>query len=138
MGDTGSLVLGYTLCAVPVLLVQPNNGTSLVAPISMAIVVGMPIVDAMLVMTRRMLKGKSPFLPDNTHLHHHLLSLNLGHAAVVRVIHAAMFCCGLLAIVMNGHAEWLQFGIGTAFATLMFGTVFILCKAGIKNVIRGS
>jgi UDP-GlcNAc:undecaprenyl-phosphate GlcNAc-1-phosphate transferase len=137
MGDTGSLVLGYTLCAIPVMLVQPDNGAVLVAPISMSIIVGLPIVDAMLVMTQRMLKGQSPVLPDNTHLHHHLLSLNLGHAAVVRVIHIIMITCGLLAVLMSGRPEWLQFYIGNAYAALIFGTVFILRKAGLKVPMRG-
>ena len=54
MGDAGSLVLGYTLSAIPILLVQEYDGKALVAPISMAIVVGLPTVDAMLVMTGRM------------------------------------------------------------------------------------
>lgn len=131
MGDTGSLVLGYTLSAIPILLVQEYNGKALVVPISMAIVVGLPTVDAMLVMTGRMLKGHSPFRADNTHLHHHVMSLNLGHVTTVQVIHIAMFSCGLLAVVMNGRSEWLQFYIGTAYAILMFGSVFIMRKAGI-------
>ena len=48
----------------------------------MAIVMGFPIVDTLLVMTNRMLHGKSPFKPDKTHLHDRLLSLGFKHSTV--------------------------------------------------------
>ena len=97
--------------------------------------VGLPIVDAMLVMSFRVLRGHSPVLPDKTHLHHRLMALNLGHATVVRIIHVAMISCGLLAVLMIGQVEWLQFYVGVAYATLLFGSVYVLRKAGTR--VRG-
>ena len=132
MGDTGSLVLGYILSAICILLVQTYHKGSLVLPISMATVLGLPIVDALLVMGKRMFDGKSPFLPDKTHLHDHLMSLNISHSKVVLVVYTAMFSCGLLALFMSNLNEWQQFALGIIYATILFGSVNILNRVGIK------
>lgn len=126
MGDTGSLVLGYVLSAICILMVENKAVNIPVAPISMAMVLGLPIVDAILVMTNRMLHGKNPFAADNTHSHHRLLALGLSHAHAVRVIYILMASCGLLAVVMRGLPEWVQFYAGVGYAALIFGTVYVL------------
>ena len=126
MGDTGSLVLGYLLSAVAILLVQPAAGRIEVVPISMATVLGFPIVDAMIVMSVRGLHGINPFSPDKTHIHHRLMRLGFSHRQAVWVIYIAMFSCGLLATFIRDLPESLQFTIGIAYATLMFGSVYLL------------
>jgi len=126
MGDTGSLVLGYILSVICILLVQATNGSSLVLPISMAIVMGLPIVDTVLVMTNRMLHGKSPFKPDKIHLHDRLLSLGFKHTTVVYIIYAGMFSCGMLAILIQDLEEYYQFTIGVVYASLLFGSIYFL------------
>ena len=132
MGDTGSLVLGYLLSAVCILLVQDYTLVNRVVPISMATVLGLPIVDAMIVMTNRMLHGKNPFSPDNTHLHHRILELGFSHRQAVLVIYAAMVSCGLLAVLMRSLPETTQFVLGVIYATMLFGSVYILQYAGFK------
>jgi len=124
MGDTGSLVLGYILSSICVLS-QKLDGDIPIAPISMALILALPIADALWVMTNRMCRGKSPFTPDNTHLHHKLLSLNLSHLAVVAIFYACMFICGLLAILMQSRPEWIQFAAGTGFIISLYVMVAI-------------
>ena len=133
MGDTGSLVLGYILSAMCIMLVQESACISSILPISMAIVMGIPIVDALLVMTIRMIKGRSPFFPDNTHLHHRLLILECSHANTVRIIYLLMLSCGLLAVVLRPFSEWLQFMIGVFYASVVFGVVYILSNTKLKQ-----
>jgi UDP-GlcNAc:undecaprenyl-phosphate GlcNAc-1-phosphate transferase len=132
MGDTGSLVLGYVLSAICILMVENNAGDIKVAPISMAVVMGLPIVDAVLVMTNRMLHGRNPFSADNTHLHHRLMALGLSHADTVWVIYILMLSCGFLVVVMRGLPEFMQFYTGVGYATLIFGTVYVLQYRGFK------
>jgi UDP-GlcNAc:undecaprenyl-phosphate GlcNAc-1-phosphate transferase len=132
MGDSGSLYLGYTLSAICILLVQDQTLQIPVAPISMAIVLGLPIVDAILVMSLRIGKGKNPFHPDNTHLHHHLLALGLSHPGVVRLICLIMGSCGVLALLVRQQPEWVQFYTGAAYAGLIFGMVFFLQRTGCR------
>ena len=122
MGDTGSLVLGYILSSICVLS-QKLDGELPIAPVSMALILALPIADTMWVMTRRVLRGGSPFLPDNTHLHHKLMTLNLSHSGVVAVLYACMFICGFLAVFMQSMLEWVQFAAGTGFIISLYVSV---------------
>jgi len=68
MGDTGSLLIGFSLSVASVIigLFAPHWMYSL----SFLIIFGMPILDTILSIVRRV-KGKmSPFESDNNHIHH--------------------------------------------------------------------
>jgi UDP-N-acetylmuramyl pentapeptide phosphotransferase/UDP-N-acetylglucosamine-1-phosphate transferase len=41
--------------------------------------VSFPLLDTIRVFCIRLMQGKSPFLPDRNHLHHHLLKFKLSH-----------------------------------------------------------
>ena len=127
MGDTGSLVLGYILSSICVLS-QKLDGELPIAPISMALILALPIADTMWVMTRRVLRGGSPFLPDNTHLHHKLMTLNLSQSGVVAVLYACMFVCGFIAVFMQSMLEWIQFAAGTGFIISLYVSVAWLVR----------
>jgi len=133
MGDTGSLVLGYILSAICISLVQVEQCNQPIAPVSIAIIMGLPIVDALLVMTIRMIKGKNPFHPDNTHMHHRLIYITGKHKITVWVILFFMISCGLLAILLRSYAEWQQFVIGVIYATIMFGTLYTMHYIKVKK-----
>jgi len=68
MGDSGSLFLGFVISVVAVLSLK------YIHPIAVFYLTAVPIVDTLVVMTRRIRKGKSPFSPDKTHIHHILLN----------------------------------------------------------------
>ena len=127
MGDTGSLVLGYILSSICVLS-QKLDGELPIAPVSMALILALPIADTLWVMTRRVLRGKSPFLPDNTHLHHKLMTLNLSQSGVIVVLYVCMFVCGFLAVFMQSMLEWIQFATGTGFIISLYVSVAWLVR----------
>jgi UDP-GlcNAc:undecaprenyl-phosphate GlcNAc-1-phosphate transferase len=129
MGDTGSLVLGYSLSSICVLS-QKLDADIPIAPISMALILALPIADTIWVLTNRVFRGKNPFLPDNTHLHHDLLSLDLPHSAIVYVLYGCMFICGFLAVLMQSMSEWLQFAIGTGFIISLYVVVAVFQRRG--------
>ncbi|MGL5682623.1 MAG: glycosyltransferase family 4 protein [Marinifilaceae bacterium] len=85
MGDCGALFLGVVMY---IFIVVGNSSvvTKVVPnlnPISLWIsILSIPVMDTLRVMTMRMLKGRSPFSPDKTHLHHYLLRFHLSHRAV--------------------------------------------------------
>jgi len=131
MGDTGSLVLGYILSSICVLS-QKFEGDLPVLPISMALILALPIADTLWVMTRRACMGQSPFQPDNTHLHHKLMTLNFSHSGVVAALYGVMFICGLLAVFMQSVHEWIQFATGTGFIVSLYVVIASLQRTGIK------
>jgi UDP-GlcNAc:undecaprenyl-phosphate GlcNAc-1-phosphate transferase len=85
MGDGGSQVLGFAAACLAVLLTQnPNTLLSTALPL---LLLGMPIIDTLMVMTERLLRGHSPFLADRRHIHYRLLALGLEHWEAVSVLY---------------------------------------------------
>ena len=83
MGDTGSLVLG-TICTTLILELLRVNSYASVFTFDSAVIFGiglfiLPAFDTLRVFTIRLLKGRSPLLPDDNHLHHLLLKIGLTH-----------------------------------------------------------
>ncbi|PIP02711.1 MAG: hypothetical protein COW18_11505 [Zetaproteobacteria bacterium CG12_big_fil_rev_8_21_14_0_65_54_13] len=107
MGDTGSLILGYVLACLSLMLLQSGGG-EVISPISMGILLGLPLADTIYVMLRRIVQGKSPFLPDKTHFHHRLIDLGLSHNGVVGVFYGLIYMYGCVAVLFQGSAGWLQ------------------------------
>src|SRR6478672_8187451 len=73
MGDTGSLILGFTIAVLCIHLVRVNTDlpTPLVTnvPVIALSVVLIPVFDTLRVFSLRIGQGKSPFHPDKTHIH---------------------------------------------------------------------
>lgn len=107
MGDTGSLTLGYVLAAITLMLLKSSGGEG-ISPISMGILLGLPLADTIYVMGRRLAHGTSPFDPDKTHFHHRLLEIGASHAGTVSVFYLMAFIYGGAAFLLIGRAEWVQ------------------------------
>ncbi len=92
LGDSGSLLLGFSLGIAATLLNTGHTGLSLLlAPVVM---VGVPILDTFAAIVRRTRVGVSVGTPDKGHIHHRLLRRGLGQRALVGVIYAitALLC----------------------------------------------
>lgn len=111
MGDTGSLMLGYAVGCLTVMLGSSNSDNA-IAPITIATVIGLPLVDTLWVMSRRLLSGKSPLFPDNSHVHHRLLALGLSHALVVTIVYIWMIILGIFALNVKSLPDYLQLALG--------------------------
>ena len=107
IGDGGTLMLGMfmTVCTFFALSsTQPcdkldDQGLSLSA-YSIAVLC-IPIFDMLRVMTLRILRGKSPFKPDKTHLHHLFIDMGFSHLG------AALFILLLnFGVVLIWIASW--------------------------------
>lgn len=78
MGDTGSLTMGYIIsflvlkyCMYTGLNLKPGGGALAIA-FSILLV---PCLDVIRVVIGRVRKGKNPFLPDKTHIHHKFMAM---------------------------------------------------------------
>jgi len=102
MGDSGSLCLGFALSFMAIALTQYEGAD--VPPVSMLLVLAVPISDTLGVMTKRLVKHSSPFKPDKTHLHHILMAIGLSQnvTVVLILLLSACFCSlGIAAIFYN-------------------------------------
>ncbi|MCG8313114.1 MAG: undecaprenyl/decaprenyl-phosphate alpha-N-acetylglucosaminyl 1-phosphate transferase [Pseudomonadales bacterium] len=87
MGDTGSQFLGLILGVELLLLTQQAD--IMLAKTLPLLILGLPLVDTVTVMAKRLLSGKSPFAPDKNHLHHRLLKLGFSHYETVVILYLA-------------------------------------------------
>jgi len=94
MGDTGSLIIGIIIATLIVKFNQLTVSTDIInifdsAPVFSFSLVIVPLIDTLRVITIRLMNGKSPFAPDNNHIHHRLLSLYPDHLKVTLILIAA-------------------------------------------------
>lgn len=74
MGDAGSLALGLIIVWFSIELSQPGETMAApVPPVVLLWVVGVLLFDVFTVTVRRMLRRRSPVVPDRAHLHHLLM-----------------------------------------------------------------
>jgi len=105
MGDTGSLMLGFVIAIMCIRLIQVNNSLASPmvphAPIFALGIVLIPVFDALRVFSIRMWKGKSPFSPDKTHIHHLLTNSGFSHGFAAKLI------CTIHAFILM-EVYWLK------------------------------
>lgn len=100
LGDGGSTLLGYICSSQMAWSIFPNIfGMGFVQlSILLLLLGGVPVIDTLTAMTRRILHKKSPFEPDRGHAHHKLQDLGLPKWAVLVIMasaHGALLLCGL-------------------------------------------
>lgn len=98
MGDGGAYFLGFTLASISIIGAFKSAATlSLFAPI---LVLGIPILDVFLSVTRRTFSGESPFRADKKHLHHKLLDIGLTQRQVVSLIYSTSIFLSIIALIL--------------------------------------
>ncbi|HEY7375546.1 MAG TPA: MraY family glycosyltransferase, partial [Polyangia bacterium] len=99
MGDTGSMFLGFVLSATAI---QTNQkSTTAVAVLIPAIALGLPIMDTLLAIARRALRGRPLFQADKEHIHHRLIAAGLTHRQAVLVLYGFCVLLGGAALVLT-------------------------------------
>jgi UDP-GlcNAc:undecaprenyl-phosphate GlcNAc-1-phosphate transferase len=119
MGDTGSLFLGFVLATSSI---QTNQKSSTaVAVLIPCIALGLPIIDTLLAMGRRAIRGRPIFQADKEHIHHRLLALGLSHRQAVLILYGFCVLLGAVAFVLTFTNS-----IESAFLLLALGLIAFL------------
>ncbi len=122
MGDTGSLTIGFIVAGIALRF----NEINLVAPVALKINVSpvvsvgflaIPIFDTLRVMVFRILRKKSPFKADKTHIHHILLTKGYTHHQATVVI--STFSLMLVFLIYSIHDKV----SGYALLSILLGAV---------------
>jgi UDP-GlcNAc:undecaprenyl-phosphate GlcNAc-1-phosphate transferase len=99
MGDTGSMFLGFVLATTAM---QTNQKASTaVAILIPGIALGLPIMDTLLAIGRRAIRGRPLFQPDKEHIHHKLMDLGLSHRQAVFVLYGFCILLGAAALILT-------------------------------------
>ncbi|OQK17908.1 hypothetical protein AU255_08615 [Methyloprofundus sedimenti] len=110
LGDAGSMLLGFTICYLIILISQGEN--RIISPVTVLWIIGFPLLDAIAIMLRRMRKGNSPFAPDREHFHHILPLAGYTHHQTLNIIFFASLSLAAFGIIgekLFELPEWLMF-----------------------------
>ncbi|WP_299582196.1 MraY family glycosyltransferase [uncultured Sunxiuqinia sp.] len=119
MGDTGSLILGVLLGAIMIKFNELNVLTAnpfhfQQAPLFVVAMLIVPITDTLRVFAVRIYHKKSPFSPDNNHIHHLLIKAGLSHIAATAFLIGYTALFALLALTFQ-----LYINISVSFILLL-------------------
>lgn len=104
MGDTGALFLGYMISVISIMGLFKNVALfSLIVPI---IILGVPILDTVFAIVRRVVQKKPISAADKFHLHHCLLRLGFSHRQTVILIYAMSGMFSIAAILFTRATMW--------------------------------
>ena len=109
------LLIGYILGALAIL-----SGGKIA---TLLLVMGVPILDVLWVMARRLLSGRGVARADREHLHHRLFDLGLSQNCVVALYVIVAFGFGALTLVLSSFAKLIALSL---LALAMFIGVFVL------------
>jgi UDP-GlcNAc:undecaprenyl-phosphate GlcNAc-1-phosphate transferase len=133
MGDSGSQFLGFSAGVLAVLLAHAHGGEA--SPAVVLLALGIPIVDTLAVMTRRVVHGQSPFLPDRGHLHHRLLEMGFTHREAVLAIYAGQAGMVALAVSLLRASDVVVAGVYCA-AALPILAVHTVGAERVRGIVR--
>jgi UDP-GlcNAc:undecaprenyl-phosphate/decaprenyl-phosphate GlcNAc-1-phosphate transferase len=119
MGDTGSMFLGFVLSTSAIQTGQKSS--TAVAVLIPGIALGLPIMDTLLAMGRRALRGQPMFQADKEHIHHRLLARGLTHRQAVFVLYGFCVLLGAVALILT-YANSVQ----SAFLLVALGAIAVI------------
>lgn len=95
LGDSGAYFLGMLLGLLSII-----SGAKLATAL---LVLGVPVLDAVWAVVRRLASGRSPFSADRGHIHHLLLDVGFSQTQAVLLIYAFALIFGLVALIGDGR-----------------------------------
>ena len=99
MGDSGSLLLGFSMAVIPLINNVPPVSSNVLLPSLLIFII--PIMDMITAIIRRKKRGKPIFSPDREHLHHKLLDFGLSTRKTLFVICSFSIPAGLCGVMFQ-------------------------------------
>src|SRR5690606_21769602 len=143
MGDTGALVIGMFLAVLAIHFINVNYQLPADSSYKFMSSIGTaaafiipPLVDTLRIVILRLSKGKSPFSPDKSHIHHALMRLGKSHSQTTLILAAFHCLCIRLGIALHNLSERyvLSAVFGISFALSLLLDRLILKRLDIKEV----
>jgi len=128
LGDAGSMLVGFVLV---VLLIALSQGPQpAITPTSAGWLLGLPLMDTVSVMVRRVWQRRSPFSAGRDHMHHILLDLGFGKRSTLLILASVQLLCVSIGLLANLD------GMPQAPFFWLFVAVTVAQLFGITAVIR--
>ncbi|MBW3570473.1 MAG: undecaprenyl/decaprenyl-phosphate alpha-N-acetylglucosaminyl 1-phosphate transferase [Gemmatimonadetes bacterium] len=123
LGDSGSQFVGFMVAVLSV-HGSTKSATAVLAAVPL-LILALPLLDTLLSILRRWLRGKPVFGADERHLHHRLLAVGLTHVRAVVLLYVLAAGMAVLGVVLAfGPARMVTVsalaGAGVSVALLLF------------------
>jgi UDP-GlcNAc:undecaprenyl-phosphate/decaprenyl-phosphate GlcNAc-1-phosphate transferase len=141
MGDTGSLLLGFTVNTFCVLFVNSYNSntaitnyihTSQAAMLFCVALLSIPVFDCIRVFFLRIRKGVSPFHGDRRHAHHYLIDMGLNASQATGVLLGANIVVLAVWYAVQDMQATIALAIIVCVAAIFFVSLYMLRKKNTK------
>ncbi|HHV92915.1 MAG TPA: undecaprenyl/decaprenyl-phosphate alpha-N-acetylglucosaminyl 1-phosphate transferase, partial [Firmicutes bacterium] len=109
MGDTGAMFLGFMLSSLAV--EGALKGAATVAVAVPVVILGLPALDTVLSVVRRVRSGLPFYKADRGHLHHRLLDLGLSQRQAVLLLYGTALVFGSLGVLLVQAPPALGLGV---------------------------
>jgi UDP-GlcNAc:undecaprenyl-phosphate GlcNAc-1-phosphate transferase len=98
MGDSGSLFLGFTIAAISIHgSEKAHAAVAILVPI---VALGLPIMDTLLAIARRVHRGLPIPTADREHIHHRLITYGFSHRRTALVLYSFCIVLSFLAVLL--------------------------------------
>jgi UDP-GlcNAc:undecaprenyl-phosphate GlcNAc-1-phosphate transferase len=126
MGDSGSMFLGFVLATTSILGNSIKSSTT-VAILVPFVALGLPIIDTLLAMLRRVLERRPIFSADRGHIHHQLLAMGLTHRRAVLILYGLSVLFTVSAIVVSSGRNA---PVGAALVVITIAVIGVVRSLG--------
>jgi UDP-GlcNAc:undecaprenyl-phosphate GlcNAc-1-phosphate transferase len=139
MGDSGALLLGYTLATVSVQgLLKTAALATLVLPL---LVLAVPVLDTSFVVAKRLKSGQPVYVADARHLHHRFMRIGFSERRAVVYLWT---WCGTLALAAlatrfappHHRGEWSAVNVAIDVAAGVLAIAFSLYVVYLLEIVR--
>lgn len=132
MGDSGSHLLGVMLGIISIIGVARTQGVvSMIVPL---VIAGVPVLDTISAIIRRLRAGQPVGKGDANHIHHKLLKSGLGQRRTVAVLWSCTAGLAVAGVAIESFSGAARFAVSLCLALVVF---LIVWKFGLfKPVLK--
>ncbi|MFH1047180.1 MAG: MraY family glycosyltransferase [Patescibacteria group bacterium] len=125
LGEGGSTMAGFLLGVLAVI-----SGGKIATTL---LVLGLPLIDAVLVVIRRLLRGQPPFKGDRSHLHFLLVDNGLPHRQAVLLYWFLALVFGVSTLILRGPQKVAALGVAVSLVLAVVAGLLIVRKRRHDN-----
>lgn len=130
LGDAGSMLLGFTIGYLVLYGSQHTSTEVAFRPVTALWIVGLPLMDLVGIMFRRLRKGQSPLKADRNHLHHILL--HAGFTPRESLLLMGIFGSLLMTVGVLGET----YSVSESVMLLLFLITFVFYSVALQHAWR--
>ncbi len=114
MGDSGSLLIGFIISLLSIRALEYVNAVAIL------FLVAVPVLDTLIVFTRRIQRGDSPFKADRNHLHHVLFDMKRNKSLTVKLLFTIQLVFSALFLQLNNQNDMINLSVFALLFVIFF------------------